>query len=196
MWYVVDGMDGCGKSSAASCITAQLESEGRRVLELTHPNRDTKIGRKEAEYLLQDGKYAKIMATLMYIFDVMHSIRLMKKAKKTNEYDDFVFVRYIMAVSYLPKPLAKLAYKFFEIVFPTPDVKIFVDVTGPTAMARINSRGEELETFETEEQLTKTREKMHMFIPKGWYLIDNNGDFENTKTQILKVLEKVKHADP
>jgi thymidylate kinase len=101
-----------------------------------------------------------------------------------------------MAVSYLPKPLAKLAYKFFEIVFPTPDVKIFVDVTGPTAMARINSRGEELETFETEDQLTKTREKMLMFIPKGWHLIDNNEDFENTKTQILEVLDEVKNGDP
>ena len=87
MWYVVDGMDGCGKSSAASCITAQLESEGRSVLEITHPNRDTDIGRKEADYLLQEGKYAKIMATVMYIFDVIHSVRVMRKAKKNNEYE-------------------------------------------------------------------------------------------------------------
>ena len=35
-----------------------------------------------------------------------------------------------------------------------------------------------------------------MFIPKGWHLIDNNGDFENTKTQILEVLDEVKNGDP
>ena len=196
MWYVVDGMDGCGKSSAASCITAQLESEGRRVLEITHPNRDTDIGKKEAEFLLQDSKYAKIMATVMYIFDVLHSVRVMRKAKKKGEYDDFVFVRYIMAVSYLPKSLAKLAYKFFEIALPTPDVKIFVDVTGPTAMARITSRGEQLETFETEEQLTETREKRLMFIPRGWHLVDNNGSFEDSKTQIYGILKEVRDGDP
>jgi dTMP kinase len=136
------------------------------------------------------------MATVMYIFDVIHSVRVMRKAKKNNEYDDFIFVRYIMAVSYLPRPLAKLAYKFFEIALPTPDVKIFVDVTGPTAMARINARGEQLETFETEEQLTDTREKMLMFIPKGWYLVDNNGSFEESKTQIYGILKEVNDGDP
>ena len=79
MWYVVDGMDGCGKSSAADCIAENLRSKGRRVLVLTHPNRNTRIGKKEADFLLKDGKMAKIMATMLYILDVTHSIRMMKK---------------------------------------------------------------------------------------------------------------------
>lgn len=196
MWYVVDGMDGCGKSSAAEFISEQLGSKGRKVLVITHPNRDTKIGKKEADYLLQDGKYPKTMATLLYILDVMHSLRLLKKNRKLKDYDDIVFVRYIMAVSYVPEPLSKYAYNFFCLVFPEPDVKLMIDVDGPTAMARINSRGDALESFETEKQLTGIRERMLGFIPDGWNLIDNNGTAENTKTQILKVLEERGALEP
>ena len=40
----------------------------------------------------------------------------MKKNGKTQEYDDVIFVRYIMAVSYVPKPLCRLAYGFFKLL--------------------------------------------------------------------------------
>ncbi len=37
-WYVVDGMDGCGKSTCADVIRDKLAGEGRRVFMVTHPN--------------------------------------------------------------------------------------------------------------------------------------------------------------
>ncbi|MCQ2078467.1 MAG: thymidylate kinase [archaeon] len=190
MWYVVDGMDGCGKSSAAEFIKGQLESRGRRVLLLSHPNRDTKVGRKEAAWLLKDGTFAKLMTTMYYIRDVFHSIRVMKKMRKSGEYDDFIFVRYIMAVSYVPKCLCRLTYRIFKIILPEPDRKFFIDITPESAMKRITERGEELEAFENMESLSKTRNKMLMFIPDNWHLIDNCGTFEQTKEQISKVLEE------
>ena len=84
MWYVVDGMDGCGKSSAADFIKEHLEAKGRRVLLITHPNRDIKVGRKEAAWLLKEGTFAKLVATQYYIRDVIHSVRIMKKNGKTR----------------------------------------------------------------------------------------------------------------
>ncbi|MCQ2079791.1 MAG: thymidylate kinase [archaeon] len=190
MWYVVDGMDGCGKSSASAFLKEQLEARGRKVLEITHPNKDIRIGQKEAEWLLKEGKFAKIMATLYYIRDVIHSVRVMKRNLKTQEYDDIIFVRYIMAVSYVPKCLCRAAYKFFKIALPEPDVKYFIDVTPEVAMQRITSRGEDLESFENLEDLTKARDKMLMFIPDNWHLIDNSRTFEDAKAQILKTLEE------
>ncbi len=192
MWYVVDGMDGCGKSSAADFIAGQLEAEGRKVLVITHPNKDIGVGRKEAAWLLKQGKFAKIVATQYYVRDVLHSVRVMKKNRKTQEYDDVIFVRYIMAVSYVPKGLCKLAYKFFKVMLPEPDVKFFIDVNAAEALRRITSRGEELESFENIEDLTKTRDKMIMFIPDNWFLVDNNGSFEESKTQIRNYLDGVK----
>ncbi|MCQ2085207.1 MAG: thymidylate kinase [archaeon] len=190
MWYVVDGMDGCGKSSAADRIKDTLESEGRRVLLITHPNRDIKVGQKEAAWLLKEGKFAKLMVTSYYIRDVLHSIRVMKKARKNDEYDDYIFVRYIMAVSYVPKCLCKFAYKFFKLVLPEPDMKFFIDVTAEAAMKRIVDRGEDLESFENMASLTKTRTKMLMFIPDRWHLIDNSGTFEETLAQIDAVMKE------
>ena len=190
MWYVVDGMDGCGKSSAAEYIREHLEAKGRRVLLITHPNRDTKVGLKEAAWLLKEGKFAKIVATQYYIRDVLHSVRVMKKNKKTQEYDDVIFVRYIMAVSYVPKPLCRLAYGFFKLLLPEPDEKFFVDVTAETAMSRISSRGEEIESFENMVDLTKTREKMHMFLGDNWKAVDNNGTPQETEAQITGYLSE------
>lgn len=191
MWYVVDGMDGCGKTSAADYIKKLLESKGRSVLLINHPNKDIEIGRKEADYLLKEGKFNKIMATLYYIRDVFHSVRILKKIKKTQEYDDVIFVRYIMAVSYVPKRLCGPAYRFFKLVLPEPDVKMFIDVTAETALERITSRGEALESFENLGDLTKARDKMLLFIPDNWNLIDNNKTFDETKTQIAEIVNGV-----
>ncbi len=188
MWYVVDGMDGSGKSSVAEYLAEELRARGRKVLILGHPNRDTFIGQKEADYLLKEGKFAKIMATMFYIMDVTHSIRVKKKNDKTAEYDDIIFVRYIMAVTYVPESLSKIAYNFFALVFPEPDMKLLVDVDGPTAMARITSRGEALESFETEEQLTAIRAKMMNFTYDRWTVIDNNGTLEESKIQVVGIL--------
>ncbi len=191
MWYVVDGMDGCGKTSAADYIEGLLTAEGRRVLVITHPNKDIKVGQKEAAWLLKQGKFAKIVATQYYVRDVLHSVRVMKNNRKTQEYDDIIFVRYIMAVSYVPKSLCRLAYKFFKVMLPEPDVKFFIDVDAESALKRITSRGEELESFENIEDLTRTREKMLMFIPDNWFLVDNNGSFEDSKVQIDKYFTEI-----
>ena len=191
MWYVVDGMDGCGKSSAADFIKEQLEAGGRKVLLITHPNRDIKVGKKEAAWLLKEGTFAKMVATQYYIRDVFHSVRIMKKNRKTQEYDDIIFVRYIMAVSYVPKSLSKFAYKLFKVILPEPDVKFFVDVTAETAMARIDCRGEDIESFENLEDLTKTREKMRAFFYDNWKLVDNNGTPEETLAQLSDYLSEV-----
>ncbi len=191
MWYVVDGMDGSGKSSVAEYLAEKLRSEGRKVLVLSHPNLNTCVGKKEAEFLTQEGSYAKIMATLLYIFDVTHSIKYKKRNDRKKEYDDIIFVRYIMAVAYVPEPLSKFAYNFFSMIFPKPDIKILVDVDSATAMSRINSRGEVLESFETEEQLTKIRTQINAFVYDKWFVIDNNGTLEESKMQINKVLEYI-----
>ncbi|MCQ2070781.1 MAG: deoxynucleoside kinase [archaeon] len=191
MWYVVDGMDGSGKSSVSSFLKEQLEAKGHRVLEITHPTRDTRLGRMEARWLTRKGKAAVLCATFLYILDVFRSVHIMKKMKKKSQYDDFIFVRYIMAVSYLPKKLCPLAYKVFDFVLPRPETKFFVDISAEVAYERILSRGEELETFETKDKLEKTRDKMLMLTPDEWNIIDNSGTFENSKDQVLKVLENL-----
>ena len=187
-WFVVDGMDGSGKSTVGHIIEEKRLAEGKRVLFLEHPNDSCRSGRLAHKYLLKDGKFAMILSTTFYIFNVIHSLRFKRKHRK--EYDDFIFVRYNMAVAYLPRKLINSGYKVISFIFPKPDVSIFVDIDPKSAMERILSRGEDLEMFETEEKLTKTREKM-LALSDGWIIVDNNRGMEQTRESVEWILAEV-----
>lgn len=177
-------MDGSGKSTVSGILAEELRSRGRRVLVLEHPNRDTAVGRLEARFLLVDGKAALIASTCLYIADVIRSVWVMKHSK--GRYDDVIFVRYIMAVSYLPDRLAGIAYRIFAGVLPTPDVRMLVDVDEAIALQRIESRGEDLERFETIEKLKETRRRM-LGLSDGWIVIDNSGDPDDTEEAVRRI---------
>lgn len=181
-WYVVDGMDGSGKSTTADMIAEGLRSRGRKVRVMTHPNRDTRVGRLELRFLRMDGKPAVIMSTVFYIMDILHSL-VVKRRREFRECDDVVFVRYSMAVAYLPDRLCGTAYRVVEWVLPTPDVAVLVDVSPERAMERILERGEDLETFETVAKLEKVRGRM-LRLSGGWTVLDNDGDSEHLRRQV------------
>ena len=191
-WYVVDGMDGSGKSTVGHIIGEKMISQGRKVLFLEHPNDSCRSGRLSHKYLLKRGKIAMILSTTFYIFNVVHSLRFKRKHRK--EYDDIVFVRYNMAVAYLPKCLIKPGYKFISFIFPKPDVSIFVDIDPESAMQRILSRGGDLEMFETEEKLKKTREKM-LILSNGWNIVDNTHGLEQTRESVEWILSEVRNKE-
>ncbi len=189
-WYVVDGMDGSGKSTVGHIIEQRMLEKGRRVLFLEHPNDSCRSGRLAHKYLKKNGKLAMILSTTFYIFNVIHSLRFKRKHRKV--YDVIIFVRYNMAVAYLPRCLIKAGNKVISFIFPKPDVSIFVDIEPRSAMERILSRGEDLEMFETEEKLVKTRDKMLTLTDK-WIIVDNNHGLEQTEESvdwILSELEK------
>lgn len=189
VWYVVDGMDGSGKTTSSDLLRATLEKEGRKVLEITHPNVHCIFGRLAARCLCIPGTLAQSMSTLLYIFDVLHSLHIKKWYGR--KYDDVIFVRYSMAAAYLPESACPAAYKVIEKVLPVPDVKIFVDIEPEVAMKRILERGEDLEVFETVEKLEKTRRKMRS-ISGSWNIIDNSGTREHTVEQTLSILNRVR----
>ena len=189
VWYVVDGMDGCGKSTVANIIRDELESRGRKVLVIEHPNKNIVIGRLERAFLEGDSKMHIMMSTVCYIGDVMHSL-ITVRGRKYRDYDDIIFVRYSMAVAYISDGLCKTAYDVITRILPTPDVKVLVDVEPEMALSRILSRGENLEVFETDDKLRIVRKRM-LSISDGWAVIDNSGDIEYAKGQVCRVLDQV-----
>ena len=154
-WFVVDGMDGSGKSTVGHLIEEKMVAQGRKVLFLEHPNDSCRSGRLAHKYLLKDGKFAMILSTTFYIFNVIHSLRFKRKHRK--EYDDVIFVRYNMAVAYLPKCLIRSGYKVISFIFPKPDVSIFVDIDPVTF--NINANQIEAKVTET----TKAILPVHLY---------------------------------
>jgi dTMP kinase len=181
-------MDGSGKSTVGDLINHKLNERGRKVMYVTHPNSDCFWGRQELKFLHIDSTPATIMVIILYIIDVVCSLFRAKRHRK--EYDDFVFVRYIMAVSYLPEGLVRKGYLIISKILPMPDVKIFVDVDGTTAMARIEARSEDREAFEEVGKLDKVRRKMQMLTQDDWYTVDNMKSPGYTAEQVDGILEK------
>ena len=185
-WYVVDGMDGSGKSTVAGEIADRLRSRGRRVMLIGHPNRDTALGRLELKFLQGDSKLDVILSTLLYIADVLHSLSMMK-GRRGRAYDDFVFVRYSMAAAYLSDGSYRKAYAAIERLLPVPDVAVLVDVDPDTAIRRIMGRGESLEVFETVERLGTVRRRM-LDLSEDWIVLDNSGDPDDLRARIDGIL--------
>ena len=187
-WYVVDGMDGCGKTTCADIIKRKLESEGRRVFLVTHPDTGCLAGRLENAYLHKEGKLFKLLSTLFYIIDVLESLAHMTVHRK--DYDDFIFVRYLMAVAYLPERLQKKAYRIISGILPMPDEAILVDVDAETSMRRILERGEDLEAFENMDDLTRVRNSM-LSLSEGWTVVDNSSPMDDVKARLEEHVDGV-----
>ncbi|MCQ2086230.1 MAG: deoxynucleoside kinase [archaeon] len=184
-WYVVDGVDGSGKSTIANIIQEKLALCRRRVLVSTHPDSSCLSGRMTSAFLYKDTRIAAVISTIFYVVNILRSLHIKKKLSK--KYDDFIFVRYDLAVAYIPERIMCFAYKVILSVLDIPDVRIFVDISPEVAMSRIIGRGNKLEMFETLERLTKVRKKM-LSIARNWVIIDNSSSIEQTETSINQII--------
>lgn len=182
-WYVFDGMDGSGKTTAAYALKDILESKGRSVMIITHPDRDRFFGELSAECLLKQGKAAKMFTTIFFIFNIFGSLIRLKSSDK----DDVIFVRYTMSVCYLPEKHVRGAYRILTAILPKPDVLIYKDVEEKTALERIDERGEKREMFENLESLMETRKKM-MMISDDWNIIDAEDTPEEVVDRLLTLI--------
>ena len=106
-WIVVEGLDGSGKTTVASWIKEHYEARGERVLVQMHPS-ERMTGTLARRSLQNKGLHMYALSTLFYILDVLISVSRLKKWGR--EYDDIVFVRYVMGAAYLPRRYAKAGY--------------------------------------------------------------------------------------
>lgn len=90
-----------------------------------------------------------------------------------RRFDCIIFVRYLMGTAYLPKPLDRIGYHFFATIVPTSIFMFFLDVSPAEAYKRVSLRGEELEMFESFEELEKIRQKaLALALEDNWTVVD------------------------
>jgi len=183
---IVDGLDGVGKDTHAKLIKDRYEEMGEKVALRSHPESDNFFGKKAKKALLGKGKINKLKASVFYMVDVLRSIR---KYYGKKEYDTLIMVRYLMGTAYLPQRLAKIAYDLFENFVPTSDYMFFLDASPTKLLKRFEER-DELEMFETLDELVKVRKKA-LLLAESWNIIDTTGTVEATFSHIENVLEKI-----
>lgn len=183
---IVDGLDGVGKDTHAKLIKDRYEEMGEKVALRSHPESDNFFGKKAKKALFGKGKINKLKASVFYMVDVLRSI---KKYYGKKEYDTLIMVRYLMGTAYLPQRLAKIAYDLFENFVPTSDYMFFLDASPTKLLKRFEER-DELEMFETLDELVKVRKKA-LLLAESWNIIDTTGTVEATFSHIENVLEKI-----
>jgi dTMP kinase len=167
VWYVIDGLDGSGKTTAGRMLRDQLESSGRTVALITHPNPQRFFGRLSGRMLYRGGDLAVVLAALFFFIDLVGSLARMPLRRA----DDVIFIRYTMSACYLPRSRYRRVYRIMSALLPEPDVRILMDIDGRTAMRRIESRGGELERFENIDSLNEVGQRMRS-LSDGWTVVD------------------------
>lgn len=185
MFIVIDGLDGSGKSTQAEMLCDYLELQGKSYVLRAHPSGDNYLGRKGRDYLLQQGSYARIMASAFYMLDVIRSVLYYRWSGK--EY--IVFVRYLMGTAYLPSPLHRWAYAVFKFIMPVGDHMFFIDVSPEVAHKRIEENRTEIEMFESLERLQKVRGRvLELSARKEWNVLDGDQELGLIQSEMRRIV--------
>lgn len=188
-FIVIDGLDGSGKDTQVSLLADMYKKEGKNVVVRSHPSKDNCFGRKSKEALLKTGKLNHIKATVFFGLDVIRSV--IKYYYGSNDIDVLIFSRYIMAVVYLPNVINIIIYKIVAFILPTPKSMFFLDVSPEESLKRIHSRSEDLEMFESYDELQKARDKSKK-VSKDWWVIPADSSINEISNKIKnKCLEEL-----
>ncbi len=184
---IIDGLDGCGKSTQAHLMLQSLREMGKTAFLRVHPESDNWFGREARAFLFSEGKSAHFASALFYMVDVIRSILLFSWRRA----DFVIFVRYLMGTAYLPSPLDVLGYNFFSSVVPKSNRMFFLDVSSAEAAARIAKDRKQTEMFENLNALERVRAKaLSLTRFDDWTIVDSNKPVDEValrlKTDLLK----------
>ncbi len=183
-FIVIDGLDGSGKDTQALLLKDYLSKNGGRVIIRAHPSQDNRFGILSKKALMRKGQIMRVVATLFYGFDVIRSVLLYCKGDNT-----VIFVRYLMACAYLPRPIIRPTYRLVGSILPMSEEMFFLDVRPEEALRRVKARGEQEEMFETLPHMEKVRGRAEL-ITGGWQVVDGNGAPGEVFQGILKGLRR------
>ena len=101
-----------------------------------------------------------------------------------------IFIRYLMGTAYLPSPLNRIAYKFFEVILPKPSHKIYLNISPAEAHRRISTNRREKEMFESLSQLRKIgRRALEMAALYDWIIVEAGEPEEAVEKAILSWID-------
>ena len=201
---VIEGVDGCGKSTVVNLIKEAYQPFGdnKKVITDCSPYNEevTKVIRKllKNEYKLNEKILHKELLSLFMLDNYIHSNNIEEKTK-TNNSDIVISDRYIASTLAYQSLNASIS-KIKKIIKEYKDIKypgliIFLDLPVTFAASRIDKRGEEKEIFEKVETLNKIERNYY----EAFSLIRKLSNHETTIIKIrisvtenpLEVKEKV-----
>ena len=189
-FIVIDGIDGCGKSSHARDLVKYLRAQGREAIFLKEPTAESPAGKELAMALKEDRRPSPEEELRLFTEDRRWDVenRIMPAM---NEGKDIVMDRYYYSTIAYQGARGMDIAKIMEMngFAPRPDLAIILDIDPETAGERIGRRGKE-DYFEKRDYLEKVRE---IFLSMRDYpevvIIDSSGPYMETKKRVEEAVK-------
>ncbi len=162
---VLEGLDGCGKSTHAKLLARWLRSRGRKVVITDEPT-DSTIGRIIKRVLRGELKVPVAVEALMFAADrVQHVASLIAPAVREG--------KVVLNERYVPSSLVYQSARGLSVDWirsinryaPKPDLMILIDVPADAALARIKP-SRKLDEFERDLRLQQQVRRGYLTIAK------------------------------
>jgi len=191
-FFVIEGIDGAGKSTLCKMLKDQLEAEGRKVIVTQEPTYDeigSFIRREEVKGISQRGE------ALLFVADrAVHTERMSKWIEDGNI---VICDRYFAStIAYQSTPLDRVSLEkewLMAINMPIirmPDLTILLDIDPNEGLRRIGNRTE-MSKFEGPEYLKGVR-SMYLELARefDFIVLDANRDQTEISNEMIKLLKE------
>jgi dTMP kinase len=197
-FIVLDGPDGCGKSTQCALLAQWLKENSVEVVSLRDPG-DTAIGEKIRQILLNPEHIAMSTATEVLLYMAARVQLWGEKIAPTLEQKKCVILdRWLSSTcayqghagGFGINQVIKLATD--SLGKPWPDMTIILDVDLETGANRLSAQPDRMEAKPCEYH-QKVRDGFLKLAgqQKNFYLVDAAGDIEIVRKKVIEVVEKI-----
>ena len=197
-FIVLDGPDGCGKTTQCALLVQWLKENGVKVVSLRDPG-DTAIGEKIRQILLNPEHIAMSTATEVLLYMAARVQLWQEKiAPALEQKKCIVLDRWLSSTcayqghagGFGINQVIKLAAD--SLGKPWPDLTIILDVDLETGANRLSAQPDRMEA-KPREYHQKVRDGFLKLAGRqeNFHLVDATGDIETVRKKVIEIVEKI-----
>ena len=197
-FIVFEGIDGAGKTTQIRLLEEYLSQKNRRVVCTAEPT-DLPSGKQLRRALAgEEKKSACELAALFTLDRIAHNIQPKTGLRALLESgNDVICDRYFYSTLAYQGSETDLDWvRGMNLNCPEirhPDLCFFLDLSPEESMARINSRSETHEIYETRERLERVRAQFHAvlqtFDPRSVRVVNAARPIDEVQAEIRKIVD-------
>lgn len=197
MFVVIEGVDGCGKSTQAKLLKEHLESKGNKVLLTAEPTKGF-IG--QAIRMILSGKIDVSSQTLALLFTADRAEHLDKVIRPALAKGEIVVCEryYYSTVAYQSaQGVSQQWIMDLNSFAPEPDLVVLLDIPPEEALPRIRRDKEVFEVLEFQKKVAEAlldfayrgRKKYPRAAKTAWKVIDAKAEKETVAMKIIEAVD-------
>jgi dTMP kinase len=197
-FIVFEGIDGAGKSTQISNLSARLRKQDLTTIELCEPTYG-EHGRIIRKHVLRQDPISVQKQIELFTRDRREHVRTRIKPLRRfiDRYPHFVVLQhryYLSAPAYQAfEPAEMLALlRSQQAIEPKPDIVFLIDIPAQVALQRLKSRGQGLGLFDNVSTLEAVRQRYMALYKKcdePIKIIDGLGSIEQVNDRVWKALK-------